>query len=294
MYGNRGMTAFQTRDPELIAFFHRKLAGFSPRLTLLIHSASPISYLRYRWKFYQMKNRDRSRDWLSVMKMISLVSLVLLSCYPKNADRSMQTNLAVQSRIYLPEPVYRSTTSVEEALLKRRSVRDYKKTPLSLKEIAQLLWAAQGITDPAEGGRTAPSAGALYPLEIYVLSRRIENLASGLYHYDPRDHSMELLLEGDRRTALGAAALMQAAVQRASAVLVMTAVYSRTTQKYGERGKRYVHMEAGHAAQNIYLQARSLEIGTVVIGAFVDSLVKKTLHLPKEEETLYLIPVGKV
>jgi SagB-type dehydrogenase family enzyme len=205
-----------------------------------------------------------------------------------------QNNNTLQMIISLPEPAYKSGTSVEEALLKRRSVRDYKKEPLQLKEISQLLWAAQGITSAEEGGRTAPSAGALYPLELYVVIGNINTLTPGVYHYRPPDHSLERIADGDKRKLLSAAALMQGAVNKNACVIVIAADYKRTTGKYFERGKRYVHMEAGHAAQNIYLQAVSLNIGTVVIGAFTDSLVKQIIHLPKNEEPLYLMPVGKI
>lgn len=212
----------------------------------------------------------------------------------RKVKNSMNSVVSIQSTINLPEPSYKSGISIEEALWKRRSARDYKKLPLQLKEISQLLWSAQGITDKNEGGRTAPSAGALYPLELYLVSGDVESLAAGVYHYQPDNHSLTLITEGDKRRLLMASALMQGAIQKCSAVLVFTGIYSRTTGKYFERGKRYVHMEAGHAAQNVYLQSVSLKIGTVVMGAFVDSLVKKTLHLPKEEEPLYLMPVGKI
>ncbi|MDP4261404.1 MAG: SagB/ThcOx family dehydrogenase [Bacteroidota bacterium] len=196
--------------------------------------------------------------------------------------------------VHLPEPVYQSEISVEEALLKRRSVRDYKEGPLQLNEISQLLWAAQGITSEKEGGRSAPSAGALYPLELYVVSGNINTLTAGVYHYRPPGHLLEQIAEGDKRKLLNAASLMQGAMNQSAAVIIITAVYKRTTRKYLERGKRYVYMEAGHTAQNIYLQSVSLKIGTVVTGAFMGSLVKRVLSLPDDEEPLYLMPVGKI
>lgn len=207
------------------------------------------------------------------------------------ATDNKQGETSVHHLIKLPAPVYTSATSVEEALLRRRSVREYKNEPISLKDISQLLWAAQGITSE-EGGRTAPSAGALYPLEIYLVSGNVTGLAPGVYHYLPADHSLDLIEEGDKRKLLYAGASLQVAVKNAAAVFVITAVYERTTVKYFERGKKYVHMEAGHASQNIYLQAVSLKLGTVAMGAFTDSLVKKILLLPKKEEPLYLMPVG--
>ncbi|MGE5107423.1 MAG: SagB/ThcOx family dehydrogenase [Sphingobacteriales bacterium] len=202
-------------------------------------------------------------------------------------------NIPEQPAIILPAPVFKSEISVEEALLKRRSIREYKKEPLELKEISQLLWAAQGITSPY-GGRTAPSAGALYPLELYLVSGNNNGISPGVYHYKPSGHILVRIAIGDKRKLLTSAALMQGAIKKSAAVIVITADYERTTGKYFERGKKYVHMEAGHVAQNIYLQAVSLKIGTVTMGAFTDSLVKEILHLPKNEFPLYLMPIGKI
>lgn len=195
--------------------------------------------------------------------------------------------------IKLPAPKFDSDTSVEEALLKRRSIRDYKDEPLTLAEISQLLWAAQGITETKKGYRTAPSAGALYPLETYVVAGNVSDLADGVYKYKPYGHELMKVAEGDRRSELAAAALGQPAVKKGAAVIVFSAVYERTSGKYGERGTRYVHMETGHAAQNIYLQAVSLGLGTVTIGAFDDGQVKKILSMPENEQPLYIIPVGR-
>jgi SagB-type dehydrogenase family enzyme len=195
--------------------------------------------------------------------------------------------------IKLPEPGYDSDTSIEEAILERRSVRDYKDEPLTLAELSQLLWAAQGVTNPG-GFRTAPSAGALYPLELYVASGNVEGLSPGIYRYEPNGHGLENIADGDVRDGLCSAALDQSAVKDAAAVIVFSAVFERTTGKYGERGIRYVHIETGHAAQNVYLQAASLGLGTVVIGAFDDEEVKKVMNMDESEEPLYIMPVGKV
>lgn len=226
--------------------------------------------------------------------IVFCVSFLVLGMINKKKNQKEKSQMETQIRqiISLPEPAHKSGTSIEETLLKRRSVRDYRKDPLELKEISQLLWAAQGITSE-EGGRTAPSAGALYPLELYVVSGEIKTVPQGVYHYIPSDHSMELVTDGDKRKLLSAAALMQGSLQHAPAVIVIAAEYQRTTVKYMERGRRYVHMEAGHVAQNIYLQAVSLKLGTVCIGAFTDTLVRQILHLPKHEDPLYLMPVGK-
>jgi SagB-type dehydrogenase family enzyme len=179
-----------------------------------------------------------------------------------------------------------SSVALEEALSSRRSVRDYGNQPLTSAELGQLLWAAQGITNE-RGFRTAPSAGALYPLEVYLVT------AEAVFHYEPESHQLSPVMQGDARPALSQAALRQQPVQRAPAVFVLTAVYARTAQKYGqERSPRYVYLEAGHAAQNILLQATALELGAVPIGAFHDDEVQKALGLPEDHQPLYLIPVG--
>jgi SagB-type dehydrogenase family enzyme len=190
----------------------------------------------------------------------------------------------------LPEPKLSSKTSVEKALSTRRSVRDYGRDSLSIEEISQLLWAAQGIT-ARWGGRTAPSAGALYPLEIYVVVGEVKGLKPGLYHYDPQKHSITEKVDGDLRQKLTQASLYQDEIDRAPATFVITAVYERTMKKYKERGIRYVHMEVGAAGENIYLQAETLNLGTVFIGAFEDEKVKKALGI--QEEPLGIMPVGK-
>lgn len=196
-------------------------------------------------------------------------------------------------QVTLPKLHYESTTSVEQALLKRRSVREFRGVPLALDDLGQLLWATQGITDRA-GFRTAPSAGALYPLEVYALAGNIQGLTTGLYHYIPNRHALRRIADWDKRQALARAAYDQPSIAEASAVLALCAVYERVTGKYGERGLRYVHMEAGHAAQNVYLQAVSLQLGTVVLGAFDDRSVKDVLDLNGRETPLYLMPVGRI
>ncbi|MGD8762139.1 MAG: SagB/ThcOx family dehydrogenase [Desulfobacteraceae bacterium] len=197
-----------------------------------------------------------------------------------------------QETIRLPEPRYDGSVSVEHALLTRRSVRNYKNTPITLTEIAQLLWAAQGITTP-RGYRTAPSAGALYPLETYVVAGNVNDLATGIYKYRYHDHALLRTVVGDKRTELSNAALSQGSIARAPAVLLFCAVYGRITGKYGNRGIQYTFMEIGHAAQNVCLQAIALDLVTVVIGAFRDHEVKLIANLAADEEPTYFIPVGR-
>lgn len=197
-----------------------------------------------------------------------------------------------KKRIKLPQPKFDSNTSIEEALLKRRSVRNYKNEPLELAEISQLLWAGQGIT-AAGGYRTAPSAGALYPLELYVVAGNVEGIAAGIYKYKPNNHELAIIVEGDKRIELCASSLYQESIREAPAVIVISAVYERTTWKYGERGVRYIYIEVGHTAQNIYLQAVALNLGVVAIGAFDDDKVKEVMNIVGQEHPLYIMSIGK-
>ena len=193
--------------------------------------------------------------------------------------------------IKLPIPSKDGSISVEAALQNRRSVRFFKDMPLSLQSVSQLLWAAQGITN-RRGFRTAPSAGALYPLEVYLFAGNVDGLDGGIYHFRPADHTLLLVTEGDFRETLCRAALWQDAICQAPTVFLIAGVPERTTGKYGERGIRYIHMEAGHAAQNILLQAVSLGLGGVAIGAFSDHEVGKLLKMDQTRIPLYIVPVG--
>lgn len=194
--------------------------------------------------------------------------------------------------IKMPEPRFDSAISVEKVLRSRRSVREFSKDPLELSQIAQLAWATQGITG-AEAHRTAPSAGALYALELYIVAANVNGLPAGIYRYEPSTHEVSSVIESDTRQQLCRAALEQASISQAAAIFALSAVYERISTKYGERGIRYAHMEAGHAAQNLLLQAVALGLGAVLVGAFDDAKVKRILGLSKNEAPLYLIPVGK-
>jgi SagB-type dehydrogenase family enzyme len=198
----------------------------------------------------------------------------------------------VMKTVSLPAPRYDSDISLEQSLMRRRSVRSYTGEPLALTEVSQLLWAAQGITDEA-GLRTAPSAGGLYPLEVYLVSVDVANLDPGIYHYNPEAHELEQLVQGDMRDELADASLSQSCVREGAASLIITAVYERTTGKYGERGIRYVYIEAGHAAQNVCLQATAMGLGLVTVGAFDDEQITGLLGLPADESPLYVIPFGR-
>jgi SagB-type dehydrogenase family enzyme len=186
----------------------------------------------------------------------------------------------------LPSPLASGAISLEAALAGRRSVREFGSAPLTKAQIGQLLWAAQGITDPASGGRTAPSAGALYPLELYVAT------TDGFAHYLPARHALRRLSVNDPRARLAEAAGGQGAVASAPAVFVLAGVVERTRTKYGDRAERYVQLEAGHAAQGLLLEAVALGLGAVPVGAFDDGEVREILGLGAGETPLYLIPVG--
>ena len=225
-----------------------------------------------------------------IAAFLPAVALLLTACAPPlfspAADEPGVPPSGAQPAVTLPAPTLQGRMSLEETLAQRGSVRQYADRPLSQAELGQLLWAAQGITSSG-GLRTAPSAGARYPLELYVV------LPEGVYHYQPQGHRLDLHLAGDQRAALHAVTLRQDAVLQAPAILVVAAVYGRTAERYGaERTPRYVHMEVGHAAQNVLLQAVALGLGAVPVGAFYDRDVQQTLALPAEQEPLYLIPVG--
>jgi len=198
------------------------------------------------------------------------------------------------SMLKLPEPGYTSNVSIEEAIQGRRSTRRYKDDALTLKEVSQLLWAAQGITGLEKGFRAAPSAGAMYPLDLYVVAGNVEGLDAGVYRYSPGGHTITKTMDGDIRRELTEACLNQRMIERGAFTIVFTAIYERTTNRYGDRGIRYVHVDVGHAAENIYLQVVSMGLGTVAMGAFDDLAVKRILSLSPEQEPLYLMPVGRV
>ncbi|MEO0142109.1 MAG: SagB/ThcOx family dehydrogenase [candidate division WOR-3 bacterium] len=186
--------------------------------------------------------------------------------------------------IVLPEPNF-TNVSLEECIRKRRSIRSFQNKELTMQEISNLLWSAQGITDTLNGLRTAPSAGATYPLEIFIIKK------DGVFRYVPDGHKLKKELDGDLRKEIARSALNQMFIADAGVVFIITAVFGRTTRRYGERAYRYINNEVGHCAQNIHLEAVALGLGSVPVGAFDDEGVKKLLKL-KEEEPIYIIPVG--
>lgn len=231
--------------------------------------------------------------------LTGLVVAAMLAVPGYTAGQAAQDSALVR----LPAPVTDGGAPLTRALAQRRSVRSFAPTHLELSDVAQLLWAAQGVTQPmpepagwrwgpwSGGLRTAPSAGALYPLELYVLATAVDGLEGGLYRYVPREHALARVGSADGGD-LAAAALGQRDIAQAPAVMIFTGVFQRTMVKYGERAPRYVHIEVGAAAENLLLQAASLGLGSVFIGAFHDDEVQKALGLPGNHAPLGLVPVG--
>lgn len=197
------------------------------------------------------------------------------------------------TEIKLPDVITSSATSIEKALLNSQSKRNYKEEPLDLAEVGQMLWATQGVVS-LDGSRTVPSAGANYPVVVYLVASDVIDLDAGVYEYIPKTHSLKLQVDENRHEDLAQAAPEQEWVEDNPAILVLTANFDRTTAQYGERGRRYVLMEIGHAAQNTMLQAVSLNLGTVPIGFFDEKAVTEALQLPDQQQPLYLFPLGKV
>lgn len=218
--------------------------------------------------------------------------LALLSCRWQGHGQETETDMAPQlsgtpsSRIDLPPARTEGAVSLEAAVAGRESVREFTDRAVGLAELGQLCWAAQGLTRDGRG-RTSPSAGATYPMEVYLLT------ADGLFHYQPAEHALERSSDRDRRGPLAAAALDQDAIRDAPAVFALVGVPSRTERRYGNRAWRYVFMEAGHVAQNLLLQAGALGLAGVPIGAFDDAACNVVLGLPANQQLLYIVPVGQ-
>ena len=191
----------------------------------------------------------------------------------------------------LPEPRFEANDGLNVILRKRCTTRAFAPQPVSLADVADLLWAAQGVS-AKKGYRTAPSAGALYPLELHLVAGQVAGLPVGGYRYHPETHSLQTAHSGDIRQAIAEAALDQHWLGEAPAIIVVSAVDARTTAKYGERGIRYVHMEVGHVSQNLLLQAVALGLGGAIVGAFDDERLKRLLRLPAKERPLAILPIG--
>jgi SagB-type dehydrogenase family enzyme len=228
---------------------------------------------------------ESSLTWLDIVGDLFRIKPSRPAQY-KNYPRAPMTKL--------PKPDYRGML-FEEAITKRRSVRNYTSDPVSLPQLSQLLFAAQGVTGKIYGVplRTAPSAGALYPFEIYLIVNNVQGLAPGIYHYAFQEHALELLKSGDFRKQITRAGLKQEMLGNSDVTFALSAVFNRTRHKYGERGFRYIYMEAGHISQNISLQAVSLGLGSVGVGAFLDQEMNELVGVDgKHEAVIYLHAVG--
>lgn len=192
-----------------------------------------------------------------------------------------------EEKIILPEPKLKGTLSLEEAISKRRSKRQFKSTPISREQLSQILWASQGITQKDSKFRTVPSAGALFPLEIFVVN------PEGIFYYIAEEHCLKIIRTGDFRNNLKSAALNQNCIGQAPLSIIIAAKFTRTTIKYGERGIRYCYLEAGHCCQNILLEAVSLNLASVPLGAFADEKVDEVLQLREGLSSLYIICIGQ-
>ena len=216
-----------------------------------------------------------------VLSCLMLVILLAMGCPGQPESGKSDADI-----IQLPPPDTTGSVAVEQTIAQRRSVRAFTDQALTNEQMGQLLWAAQGITEPRRGLRAAPSAGALYPLELYVVTTQ------GVYHYLPEGHRLQPHLSGNRMSQLAQACLGQQCVEQAAANFVITAVYERTAGKYGGRAQRYVDIEVGAAGENLYLQAVALDLGAVMVGAFQDEAVTDTLQLPTDYAPVLVIPVG--
>ncbi len=199
-----------------------------------------------------------------------------------------------EARMKLPKPTLDGALSVEKAISVRRTVRNFSPRVLKLEHLSQILWAAQGITEYRGFKRASPSAGALYPLEVFAVVGHdgVDNLGAGIYHHEPREHATSLVAEGDHRDELARASLSQFWMAKAPLSIVICAEYRRVTGKYGSRGERYALIESGHMAQNIFLQSQALGLRAAVVGAFTDAEVRRVLRAESWLDPLLVMPVG--
>ena len=243
------------------------------------------------------------KSFIVKISLLIVVAFALSACNNSEVTQTQSPLTKVdgeQLTYVLPSPLTTGKVSVEQALQNRRSQRNYVDQAISAEQLGQLLWSAYGLTKPMpdrpalRGGlRTAASAGALYPFEIYVAVGNVKGIEAGLYKYISEEHKIVRLIDKDIREELCAAALGQKMVKEAPATIAYSAIYERMTKKYGDRGRdRYVCMDLGHSAQNVYLQAEAMNLGTCAIGAFIDEKMAEVLQLTAEEEPLYLMPIG--
>jgi SagB-type dehydrogenase family enzyme len=246
--------------------------------------------------------RDRMLGYLTRREILKKITNYLTAFFlmpffsirKAMAGKMDSTNGRMKRRMNLPKPRLNGEVSVEQAIKHRRTIRSYLSKPLTLEQLSQIFWAAQGITEDRGDKRSAPSGGALYPMDIYAIvgDNGVEGLKAGIYHYDPHKHSALLITEGDFREDVARTALSQMWMARAPLNLVITSEYSRITSKYGTRGERYAMIEAGHVGQNIFLQAEALGLRAGIVGAFHDNDVIRAMKIKKSHEPLLILPLG--
>jgi SagB-type dehydrogenase family enzyme len=226
--------------------------------------------------------------------LVAIFLMPFFSIKKAMAQKEDGTTRGKERQMNLPKPILKGDVSVEEAIKHRRTIRSYLSKPLTLEQFSQIFWAAQGITGDRGYKRSAPSGGALYPMDIYgiVGDNGVKGLKAGIYHYDPHQHAASLITEGDLRKDVAKAALSQMWTARAPLNLVITSEYSRITSKYGTRGERYAMIEAGHIGQNIFLQAEALGLRAGIVGAFHDKDVNRVMKINRAHESLLIMPVG--
>lgn len=235
----------------------------------------------------------RAAAGLGLAVVIVLVAFAA-SAQPQ-APAAIQPAATATTGLALPAPLGQGRSSLEATLAQRRSLRDFATTPLTAVQTGQLLWAAQGLTGAkgsAPGRRTVPSAGATYPVVLYLVAGRIDGVASGVYRYLPQAHRLDAVAQGDLRAEVATAARGQRWIADAPALVVIAAQPARTVARYGALAERYVAMEVGAAAQNLLLQAVALGLGGTLVGAFDEAALRRSLALGDNEQPLAIVPVG--
>ena len=229
------------------------------------------------------------------MRILTTICILIWTLFFLLGTATAETD---KNLIKLPTPSFMGNMSVEEAIYKRKTVRSFGKKPLTLSQVSQLLWVANGtIPKDAVTGATSkvtPSAGGLYPLEVFLVVGKdgVKDVPAGVYQYIPRTNSMKLLVEGDKRNSVAKAALYQGFLALAPVNVIVGAVFGRTTYKYGGRGHQYVFMEAGSANQNVCLQAEALGLSVATVGAFEEKPLSKALKLPDSVRPIVIMGIG--
>jgi SagB-type dehydrogenase family enzyme len=238
---------------------------------------------------------EKKRILVLIFLLIIFIAVVS-AAYFSQSQQTTYTYQHVINYTTLPSPILTGNLSVESAIKNRRSVRQYSNQSVSLANVSQILWAAQGITDSQNSLRAAPSAGQVYPLEIYVIagSNGVSGLQEGVYHYIPSNNTLELLITGDLRGDLSGIANGQPWVKQAPLDILITGNYRKMINKYTDKqlSTRFVDLEAGHVGENIYLQAEALGLDTVSLGSFNENQLEQRFQLPSNETPIYIFPVG--